>query len=57
MEGINWKIMQIKRILGKPEFHTCLVPPLVLIELEEKASKIQGLGAIILFGSIVRGKK
>lgn len=56
MEGINWKIMQIKRILGKPEFDTGLLPPLALMELEEAASNITGLGALILFGSIVRGE-
>jgi predicted nucleotidyltransferase len=56
MEGINWKTMQIKRILGRPEFDTGLVPPLALMEIEENASRINGLGSLILFGSVVRGE-
>jgi predicted nucleotidyltransferase len=53
---MDWKTKRIIDILGMPKLNTDLMPPHVVIALKERAAKIEGIGAVILYGSIVRGE-
>lgn len=53
---MDWKTKRISEILGMPNLDTRYLPPHVIISLKEKITEIDGIGAIILFGSIVRGE-
>ncbi len=56
MDNIEWKIKRTNEILGIPDLDTRYLPPHVLITMKEQLSKIDEVGAIILFGSVVRGE-
>ena len=55
MEQNNWKVMQISTILGLPNLDSRYFPPHVIVALKERFSEVTDIGAVILFGSIVRG--
>ena len=55
MEQNNWKVMQISTILGLPNLDSRLFPPHVIVTLKERFLEVADIGAVILFGSIVRG--
>jgi predicted nucleotidyltransferase len=46
----------VKDILGMPELDERYLPPEVVVALKERAERIRGLGALILFGSVARGE-
>jgi predicted nucleotidyltransferase len=47
---------QLSKMLGMPDLNTDYLPIRVVLELQEQASKMKDLGALVLFGSIVRGE-
>ena len=53
---MDWKTKRISEILGMPNLDTKYLPPHVLISLKERISEIENIGALILFGSVVRGE-
>lgn len=53
---MDWKTRQIAEILGLPKLDTKYLPIHILIALKDQLAKITGIGAVILFGSIVRGE-
>ena len=55
MEQNNWKVTQISTILGLPNLDSRYFPPHVIVALKERFSEVADIGAVILFGSIVRG--
>lgn len=56
MDGIDWKMMQVGTILGIPRLDSKYLPAHVIVTLKTKISEVPGIGAIILYGSIVRGE-
>ena len=55
MEQINWKDTQLSTILGLPNLDSRYLPPHVIVTLKERLSEVADIGAVIIFGSIVRG--
>ena len=55
MEQIDWKTTQLNAILGMPNLDSKFLPPHVIVTLKSKLSEIPGIGAVILYGSIIRG--
>jgi len=55
MEQINWKETQLSTILGLPNLDSRYLPPHVIVTLKERLSEVADIGAVIIFGSIVRG--
>ncbi|MEM2870530.1 MAG: nucleotidyltransferase domain-containing protein [Thermoplasmata archaeon] len=55
MDG-SWKLARLSEVLGIPLLDTRFVPPGALVELREKASGIEALGSLIIYGSVVRGE-
>ena len=53
---MDWKTKRISEILGIPDLDTKYLPPHVIISLKERISEIENIGALILFGSVVRGE-
>jgi predicted nucleotidyltransferase len=53
---MDWKTKQITKILGVPKLNTEYLQPHVIISLKERVAKINNVGALILYGSIVRGE-
>ena len=45
----------INEILGLPEVNSKLLPPHVLVAVKEQLSKIPECGAVIIYGSMIRG--
>lgn len=56
MDKNRWKIRRISEILGTPRLDTKYLPPHVIISLKERIAKVEEVGALILYGSIVRGE-
>ena len=55
MEQMKWKETQLSTILGLPNLDSRYFPPHVIVALKERFSEVADIGAVILFGSIVRG--
>jgi len=53
---MDWKTKRITEILGMPKLNTEYLQPHVIISLKERMVKINDVGALILYGSIVRGE-
>ena len=53
---MDWKTRRISEILGIPNLDTKYLPLHVLISLKERITEIENVGAVILFGSVVRGE-
>ena len=53
---MDWKTRQIAEILGLPNLDTMYLPVHAVIALKDRLAKIKDIGAVILFGSIVRGE-
>jgi predicted nucleotidyltransferase len=53
---MDWKTKRINEILGIPKLDVKYLPPHVIIQLKEKCAEIKEIGAVILFGSLVRGE-
>ena len=56
MEQLNWREMHISTILGLPNLDPRYLPPHAIVTLKERLSEVADVGAIILFGSVVRGE-
>ena len=56
MSRTTWRVKQLSKMLGMPKLDTDYLPIHVILELKEKVSKVKNLGALILYGSIVRGE-
>jgi len=52
----DWKTMKVSEILGVPNLDTGYLPPHVLVELRERISGVEGVGGVVLYGSIIRGE-
>jgi predicted nucleotidyltransferase len=53
---MDWKTKRISEILGMPKLNTEFLQPHVIISLKERIAKVANVGALILYGSIVRGE-
>lgn len=53
---MDWKTKRITEILGMPNLDTEYLHPHVVISLKERIAKVNDVGALIIFGSIVRGE-
>lgn len=53
---MDWKTRRITEILGMPKLNTEFLQPNVIISLKERIAKVEAVGALILYGSIVRGE-
>lgn len=47
---------QVSTILGMPKLDSKYLRPHVIVALKDKLSKVTGIGAVILYGSIIRGE-
>ena len=56
MDRNTWKIKRTAEILGIPHLDTRYLPPHVIIALREHIAEIEDVGAVILYGSMVRGE-
>ena len=56
MDSGKWKLKKISEILDVPNLSIEYLPPQVIIELKEQSRSITSLGALILYGSVVRGE-
>lgn len=56
MDKRNWRVNKINEILGLPELNPGVLPLHVIVELRERLSAIDEVGAVILYGSLVRGE-
>ena len=52
----DWMKGIVNRIIGAKYLETRHIPPHVLLELREGLEEIRDVGAVILFGSVARGK-
>lgn len=55
MDG-NWKTARLSEALGIPTLDTRYVPPGVLVDLRARLVDLKELGALIIYGSVVRGE-
>jgi len=55
MAGDHWKVNRICESMGVPFLDIQFIPPHVLMYLKEQAAELDDLGALILYGSTVRG--
>ncbi len=53
---MDWKTKRISEILGMPKLNTEFLQPHVIISLKERIAKVANVGALILYGSIIRGE-
>jgi len=53
---MDWKTRRISEILGIPNLNTEYLQPHVIISIKERIAKVKNIGAVILFGSVVRGE-
>ena len=52
----TWKLKRINEILDLPNLSSQYFPTIALITLKERIAEIDEIGALILYGSIVRGE-
>lgn len=55
MVGDDWRLMKISEIIGIPNLNVDYVKPQVFLSLKERIRSVENLGALILYGSMVRG--
>jgi predicted nucleotidyltransferase len=53
---MDWKTRRISEILGIPKLNSEYLPLHVIISIKERIAQIENIGAVILFGSVVRGE-
>jgi len=56
MDKKNWRVNRLNEILGLPEIDPDILPLHVIVELRERLSAIDEVGAVVLYGSLVRGE-
>jgi len=55
MDG-NWKTARLSEALGIPALDARYVPPGAIIDLRKSLADLKELGALIIYGSVVRGE-
>jgi len=52
----EWKVGKAAELIGIPRLDTEYLPPAAIVQMKHHLQDVEGLGAVIMFGSIVRGE-